>query len=158
MSSYSSSAALGIDWRRIIFGICFFHAVILERKKFGPLGWNITVRQGLIYYYRALMLLYKAASDDCRQLSYRAVITMQFMCQKLILIIFLNSYGVFNEKSKLVHLFSVHCYVEVGWHAPPTNMNSIWRCLCSTLTLVWWMRHLGFSDKDNKNQEDLCAC
>ena len=31
----------GMDWRRIIFGICFFHAVILERKKFGPLGWNI---------------------------------------------------------------------------------------------------------------------
>ncbi|XP_059176449.1 dynein axonemal heavy chain 6-like [Physella acuta] len=33
---------LGQDWRKIIFGICFFHAVILERKKFGPLGWNIT--------------------------------------------------------------------------------------------------------------------
>lgn len=32
---------LGIDWRRIVFGVCFFHAIILERKKFGPLGWNI---------------------------------------------------------------------------------------------------------------------
>ncbi|XP_049813740.1 dynein axonemal heavy chain 6 [Schistocerca nitens] len=33
---------LGPDWRKMIFGICFFHGVIQERKKFGPLGWNIT--------------------------------------------------------------------------------------------------------------------
>ncbi|VDO49605.1 unnamed protein product, partial [Schistosoma margrebowiei] len=29
------------DWRKLVFGICFFHSIILERKKFGPLGWNI---------------------------------------------------------------------------------------------------------------------
>nr|KAI8752622.1 dynein heavy chain 6; axonemal [Biomphalaria glabrata] len=41
-TSFFEDHPLGMDWRKIIFGICFFHAVILERKKFGPLGWNIT--------------------------------------------------------------------------------------------------------------------
>ncbi|CAF3110570.1 unnamed protein product [Rotaria sp. Silwood2] len=32
---------LEMDWKKIVFGICFFHAALLERKKFGPLGFNI---------------------------------------------------------------------------------------------------------------------
>jgi dynein heavy chain, axonemal len=33
--------AFGSDWRKMVFGLCFFHAIILERKKFGSLGWNV---------------------------------------------------------------------------------------------------------------------
>ncbi|RNF12557.1 dynein heavy chain 9, axonemal isoform 2 [Trypanosoma rangeli] len=33
-------SAKPMEFRCIMFSMCFFHSVVVERKKFGPLGWN----------------------------------------------------------------------------------------------------------------------
>ncbi|GLC56009.1 hypothetical protein PLESTB_001054700 [Pleodorina starrii] len=39
--AYLAASSKPDDWRRLVFGLCLFHAVIQDRRKFGPLGWNI---------------------------------------------------------------------------------------------------------------------
>ena len=39
-NDFFENCSKGGELRSIVFSLCFFHAVIVQRKKFGPQGWN----------------------------------------------------------------------------------------------------------------------
>ena len=61
------------EWRKLIFGLSFFHAVIQERRKFGPLGWNILYDFNDSDLETSLVML-KLFLDDQEEIPWEALV------------------------------------------------------------------------------------
>ena len=68
------------EFKSILFSLCYFHACIVERRKFGPQGWNrsypfntgdLTISVNVLYNYLEANSKVKTTSLSCNQYNIR---------------------------------------------------------------------------------------
>jgi dynein heavy chain len=69
------------EFRTLIYSVCFFHAVIQERRKFGPLGWNIRYEFNESDLHTALAVMKTMLSEDSEEIVWDA---LQFVTGEIV--------------------------------------------------------------------------
>eukprot|EP00825_Cyclidium_porcatum_P006754 TRINITY_DN1337_c0_g1_i4.p1 TRINITY_DN1337_c0_g1~~TRINITY_DN1337_c0_g1_i4.p1 ORF type:complete len:1759 (+),score=318.71 TRINITY_DN1337_c0_g1_i4:667-5943(+) len=63
-------------WKKLIFGLAFFHAIVQERRKFGPLGFNIRYEFNDSDLDISTLTLKMFVNDQSRDLPWEAMLYM----------------------------------------------------------------------------------
>ena len=75
------------EFKSILFSLVYFHAVVVERRKFGPQGWNrsypfntgdLTISVNVLYNYleanqKVVIAAYSSISEYCVKYYWQAV-------------------------------------------------------------------------------------
>lgn len=62
--------------RRLVFGLCFFHAILIERRRFGPIGFNVNYRftpEDLAVCRRQLRVMLTDVENNGQGVPYKAI-------------------------------------------------------------------------------------
>jgi dynein heavy chain len=61
------------EYRTLLYSVCFFHAVIQERRKFGPLGWNIRYEFNESDFETATTIMKGMLNEDSDEIVWKAL-------------------------------------------------------------------------------------
>lgn len=70
---WDSCSQNATTWRRLLFSLAYFHGVIQERRRFGPLGWNIPYEWNQSDFLASLKSLTTFITDDGEEVPWNAL-------------------------------------------------------------------------------------
>ena len=69
------------EYRSLVYSVCFFHAVLQERRKFGPLGWNTRYEFNESDLETALAVMKSMLNQDAEEVVWKA---LQFVTGEIV--------------------------------------------------------------------------